>query len=172
MTLAQAMEARGIDRAHLAAALGVPEARVAGWLDGSRRVHPVYRGEFRRLLGMSRREFDALRKTATNRVVSGDKSRRRFPTSLSFSCAGEMRFAVLKIASRRNVTPSALLRDMVAEFLKGGADAGCQQCSGRRSPAPTRALDVRDARRGDRSKSLRPRRPLLNTTQNNQGDRK
>ena len=173
MTLLQAMRERGITREHLAAALGVPAERVGAWLDGTKRVHPAYYGELRRLTGMSRREFDALRKAPTNRVVFADKSRRRrFPASLMFACTGAMRIQVLHEARRRKTTPSALLRDIVDEFLQGGADAGCQQCPGRKVQPNRARLKSSGARLGRVDKSLHPRRPFSKTTNPKQGDHK
>lgn len=180
MTLLQAMKERGIAREHLAAALGVPAERVGAWLDGTKRIHPAYFGELRRLMGMSRREFDAQRRTPTNRVVSADKSRRRFPASLMFACTGAMRIQVLNEAARRETTPSALLREIVNEFLQGGADAGCQQCTGRKIPRRMRPTSTRLPQSPDKAqarpvstvKGLHPRRPFSKTTNPKQGDHK
>ena len=181
MTLLQAMIERGLNRATLGAAMGVPAARVDEWITGARRIHPTLHRRLARLLGMSRSEFQTeLLPSLRSGASLDDQHRRgnRLSAHICFACPYWMRSSLIRCAREQGITTSELLRTAVAATLatlttyNGGADAGCQQCPGRRSPARTRAIDVRDARSGDRSKSLHPRRPFSKTTNPKQGDHK
>lgn len=189
MTLVQAMIERGLNRATLGAAMGVPAARVDEWITGARRIHPTLHRRLARLLGMSRSEFQTeLLPSLRSGASLDDQHRRgnRLSAHICFACPYWMRSSLIRCAREQGITTSELLRTAVAATLatlntnKGGADAGCQQCPGRKIPRRMRPTSTRlplspdkaQARPVSTVKSLHPRRPFSKTTNPKQGDHK
>jgi len=176
MTLLQAMIERGLNRATLGAAMGVPAARVDEWITGARRIHPTLHRRLARLLGMSRSEFQTeLLPSLRSSASLDDQHRRgnRLSAHICFACPYWMRSSLIRCAREQGITTSELLRTAVAATLatlntnKSGADAGCQQCPGRKVQPNRARLKSPGARLGRVDKSLHPRRPFSNL---NKGD--
>ena len=182
MTLLEAMIERGLNRATLGAAMGVPAARVDAWITGVRRIHPVLFPRLAKLLGMSTRRFRAevLPSLRSNEALD-DQHRRgsRFSAHICFACPEWMRAAAIRCAREQGINTSELLRASVTATLatlntnKGGADAGNGNApveevhAGRLTPQHAyRSVLRRTApqlRPASTVKSQRPRRPLLET---------